>query len=156
MLWLKEVNKLNAYFKVVSQRGRRDDPIESGNDYFAACKEIRDLLVKRGIKAKPEEFGTAKAYLESHYLTQDVSGLFKIDHDKNTGAKKLICTKVDRIGKTTGEKDDRKNRANAETYVKMFYELIIPAVMQNDEESVLTVLKAFQFSKAPDNCYFDH
>ena len=30
--------------------------------------------------------------------------------------------------------------------MKMFYEHIIPAVLQNDEESVLTVLKAFQFS----------
>src|SRR5271157_4121103 len=38
-------------------------------------------------------------------------------------------------------------------YVRLFYENIIPAVVEKDRLSVLRVLKAFQYSKAPENCW---
>src|SRR5271157_1312663 len=39
-------------------------------------------------------------------------------------------------------------------YVRLFYENIIPAVVEKDRLSVLRVLKAFQYSKAPENCWW--
>ena len=52
----------------------------------------------------------------------------------------------------TGERNEKKNWCNAETYVKMFYENIIPAVLEknqeNAKEKALTVLKSLQFSES--------
>lgn len=116
------------------------------------CEHLRNMLTEDGIKAiVPQEFEEAKSYLESRYLTNG-----KFDQTKPE-AKKLVERKAYRISERvrgmTGKTDDDKNWVDAEAYVEMFYENIIPAVIENNREKVLRVLKAFQFSKAPENRY---
>ena len=147
-IWLKEVKLLMAYFNW----RRRDgiDPTHEADDYYMGCEHLRIMLTNDVIKAVvPQEFEEAKSYLESRYLTNG-----KFDQTKPE-AKKLIERKAYRISERvrgmTGKTDNDKNWIDAEAYVEMFYENIIPAVIEKDREKVLRVLKAFQFSKAPEN-----
>jgi hypothetical protein len=120
------------------------------------------MLVNDQIKAQAVEFGAIRSYLENRYLTDG-----KVAHEgrreKSRRAKKLIETKAQRIKKRRKEneagyveavQDDLANWLAAETYVRLFYENIIPAVEKKDPISVLKVLKAFQYSKAPENCWW--
>lgn len=111
--------------------------------------KYQDLILKhakdeKGIKARPSEFNEAKNYIQEHYLGEDGKLLPK---ERESKLCELIGKKACRIYETTGSRDDEKNWVHAETYVKMFYENIIPAVVEKDKEKVLRVLKAFQFSK---------
>lgn len=149
-MWLKEVKCLTAYFNW-QRRGNGFDPVRAVEDYYQACEHIRDQLVK-GTKGLEAEFKQVKAYLEKEYLTNG-----KVDQNKSE-AKTLIRRKAERIwermrviGRAT---EDLENWVNAETYVNMFYESIIPAVMEDDSERVRTVLKAFQYSKATENKFW--
>jgi hypothetical protein len=60
---------------------------------------------------------------------------------------RLIEKKAYRIFETTGSTNSYTNWIHAETYVKMFYENIIPAVETKNREKILRVIKAFQYSK---------
>lgn len=161
-VWLKAVKLIRAYF-VWEIEGKTlfDLPREREN-YDRACEHIRQMLVDDHIKAQVNEFGAAKAYLENRYLT-DGRVLHEGSDEKSISAKKLIGTKAYRIKERRKEVESdyvespENNVANwlrAETYVRLFYENIIPAVVKRDRISVLRVLKAFQYSKAPENCWW--
>ena len=139
--WLKDVKLFRAYFLWLL-RGGGIDPVPELGDYYAVCEHIRRMLVNPGIKARASEFGAVKEYIEDRYL-----GKTGIAHPEKVEATQLIEAKAYRISETTGQRDHDKNWRNAETYVKMFYENIIPAVLEDNEENTLSVLKAFQFSK---------
>ncbi len=141
-IWLTEVKQFKAYF---IWEDRRNDwkPGHDEENYYEACKQIRRMLVdKPTIKAHRKTFAEARAYLETRYLTDG-----KIDKSKSD-ASNMIRLKANRI---TGKADSEKNEQRAEAYAKMFYENIIPAVIEDNPENVLLALKAFQFSKAPEN-----
>jgi len=134
--WLQEVKKVRAYFIW-------KDGYSSGNaaeDYYQACKRIRDLFVDPRVKASLRDFEEPKVYLETCYLTDG-----KINKTK-PGAKNLIARKALRIYEMTGQADAVKNWLRAEQYVQLFYENIIPAVTKKDPGKTRQVLKAFQFS----------
>jgi hypothetical protein len=65
----------------------------------------------------------------------------------------LIKRNAKRIRETTGNLDNDINWFRAKLYTGMFYENIIPAVIENNEDKTVMILKAFQFSKAPENRY---
>lgn len=135
--WLKYIKCHIAHMN--SQRNGGSAPEEN---YMKACKDIRRLLVK---KTSMEKFCPVEDYLKEKYLDGDG----KIDLSKDS-AIELIKRKANRIwGTETIPLTQTQNWLNAETYVEMFYESIIPAVKKKDLEKTLTVLKAFQFSKAP-------
>lgn len=141
-IWLKEVKSLMAYFRWVS---RKENYISKHDqDYFEACNHIRDMLVNRDIKARGSEFAAVKNFIQEHYLGNDGKHLPEVRGHKLND---LIEKKAHQIYETTGSTDQDRNWVHAETYVRMFYENIIPAVVGSDEERVLRVLKAFQFSK---------
>jgi hypothetical protein len=158
-VWLKDVKRIRAYFIWEGEGKKVFDPEEK--NYDRACEHIRDMLVK-SVKAQAIEFGVAKAYLEGRYLTGG-----RVVHEgageKCASAKVLIATKAERIrarrkktewNYVEGSQNDLTNWLRAETYMKLFYENIIPAVVNKDQMSVLRVLKAFQYSKAPENCWW--
>jgi hypothetical protein len=145
--WLREVKRLKAYHKWEDEGGK----VSAGQDkkhYYEVCREIRDMLVNPEIKASAKEFAEAKAYLQTRYL--DKAG--KIDRKKYE-ADYLLKSKASRVWESTGVSDDDRNYFSGERYVRDFYENIIPAIVDEDEEKTLIVLKAFQFSKAPENRY---
>ena len=140
-IWLKDVKKLKAYFI-----WENNDKGSIKRNYYEACKEFRQLLINKK-NASLEDFEKVKTYLETYYLTNG-----KIDENKY-GTENLINTKANRIWESTGNPDKNENWFRAKLYVNMFYENIIPAVMENDRDKILTILKAFQFSKMPEHRY---
>ena len=142
--WLKDAKLLRAYLRW-RRRGKGIDKEQELRDYLDAGDHMRDMLVNRNIKARRVEFGEAKNYLENRYLTGE-----RFDHSHSNLAKQLIDKKAARIW-SMGQNNDLLNWKNAEAYATMFYENIIPAVMYDDKECVLNVLKAFQYSRAREN-----
>lgn len=148
-IWIEEVKQLRAYC-VWEHRGGKLDVKEAQEDYYQSGDGLRARLADPGIKGQPSEFGVVMKFLEESYLT-DGRALTSKPH-----LVELIKRKAERIAEVTGrtsESDAFQNWVDAESYVTMFYESIIPAVMKNEPESVLMVLKAFQFSKAPENSW---
>jgi hypothetical protein len=140
--WLTDVKRTKAYFVWLE---RLSGEASSGHtsDYYEACRRLRNQLLNPQIKGSVEEFQLAKDYLDQRYL---VDG--KLDPGKS---QEMLARKAHRIYETTGETDAKTNWEHASTYARMFYEHIIPAVEEPDEESTLMVLKAFQYSKAQEN-----
>ncbi len=155
--WLKYVKCLRAYFNW-ERRNWKIDQTAISSDYDDACKHLRNMMVEKDIKASSSEFGEARAYIEKNFLTEKG----KIAR-KRPSVMMAIARKAERIYGTTGSADNLRNWSLAEEYIEMFYENIIPAVLLQDDEAkhekVLSVLKAFQFSKNPErrllviNCF---
>ncbi len=145
--WLSDVKTAKAFFIWE----RRANPPESGydkSDYYAACEEIRQMLVNHSIKGSLEEFEDVKEYIEQQYLDDEGN----LD-PKKPDTQKLLDRKADRVWRGGGGENQLADWLIAETYSQMFYENIIHAVTAGDPESTLKVLKAFQYSKAPENRY---
>jgi hypothetical protein len=141
-IWLREVKRLMAFFK-----WRKDGFVFSDPDkyYFDACNHIRDMLIDKTIKARLSEFDEVKNYIQEHYLGE---GHRHLPKERTPELNRLIERKSYQIYETTGSTDSHRNWMQAETYVKMFYENIIPAVVESDKDKrIHRVLKAFQYSK---------
>jgi len=152
-IWLRDVKEFKAYLYWKGKGAPYQNNEQMDADYFEACKKIRQKLIDSNIKAPLDYFSEVKDYLETNYL--DVEG--KIDIEK---ADELIERKARRIWEVRkGIFEKEVNWYIAETYVRMFYENIIPAVMKINQEkefvptkcSIAQILKAFQFSKHPEN-----
>lgn len=149
--WISEVKRTKAYFLWLSN----PDKVRSQGhqeDYDAALDWLRGLLVDPRMKGS-QDFEPYREYIETRYLTDG-----RFDPAKGK-AHDLVARKAYRIWRTTGETDERKNWEHAETYCRMFYDHVIPAVAAFEEEPraaervehTLLALKAFQYSKAREN-----
>lgn len=154
-MWLKEAKEYMAYMYTLL----RDDlmaihPDRDRQDFEKICENIRELLVSQQ-KGLISEFDEPQSYIEEHYLTDGKLDLSKpevieqVDKKAHRFAEKIL--------ESSGKPDDFKNHVDAETYMRMFYENIIPAVLETNQENakdkVLTVLKSLQFSKSATNRY---
>jgi len=150
--WLREVKQLSAY-RIWENRGGPLHLDTREADYYEACERIRLMLVDPGIKASKDDFEEPIAYIETHYLTAG-----KIDPNDNR-TKKLIESKTKLAWNVEDQIDVAANRVVARKYVNAFYQNIIPAVADDDPESVLGVLKAFQYARGSEvrfllvNCF---
>lgn len=141
-VWLKDVKELNAYFMWRHKKRGADE------NYYMACEQIRQRLLTC-VKGTTEDFQNVRAYIESHYLTNGV-----VRQDVNAIVKNIIGIKAKRVWERTGGiYTPEANWVSAETYTKMFYENIIPAVTTKRIDRVADVLMAFGFSKAPEHRY---
>lgn len=141
-IWLSDIKQLKAFYKSTKTNANHD----MVSNYYKACDEIRQQLEKTSVKASLEDFKTVKNYIMNHYLTDG-----KIDfHKKETT--ELIKRKHEKI-KNKNRSVQGEDKLQARTYVEMFYENIIPAVTEQDNESILMVLKAFHFSEADEHHY---
>jgi hypothetical protein len=138
-IWLTDVQRFKAYF-IWEDNGDGWDPLHAENYYAAACQQITQRLHSRA-KASKNDFTSIRQYLKKRYLTDDG----KIDTIKNQQAKNLVERKAVRPG---------MNWSDAETYVKGFYENIIPAVVNVDlqaeeaQERAWNALQLLQSDKA--------
>ena len=134
--WLPEVKRVRAYF-----RWRGSYNADSAEEhYFHACKHIRDSFVDQHKKASLRDFEEPRLYLETYYLTRG-----KLDESK-PGARSSIARKALRIYETTGQSDAGRNWQRATRYAQLYYENIIPAVVERDRDKTQRVLEAFQYS----------
>lgn len=143
-IWLNEVKEIMAYF-IWDIHGHRVTPSTHEDDYQDACDNIRSMLVDPNRKAKLSLFLEVKAFIENRYLNKG-----RLDENK-PDAVASIERKASRIEsrlRPTGQRThDFDNWLDAKAYMKLFYENIIPAVIEKNKECVLAVLKAFQFTK---------
>ena len=150
-IWLAQVRELIAYLGWERNGGVIGDP-HTSEHYVKAWTDLKMRLLEPTIKATVSEFGEAKRYLEKNYVIQ-VGTHYKIDHNKlnKAGYLNIIQIKSNRIREVAGQWDSDRNWDNdrnwfdAETYVKLYYENIIPAVM-GDTESAQKVIDAFDYS----------
>jgi hypothetical protein len=148
-IWLKEVEELKAYYyweKQSTEDGLWLPKGKKEEQYFVACKEVRQLLTDPSVKGNLSNFEKAEQYIIKKYLTEEG----KLDEER---ARMEIHRKAARIWESTGYSNSGENWQGAKSYMRMFYENIIPAVRKNNPENILGVLRAFQYSnKAPENC----
>ncbi|MDQ3848020.1 MAG: hypothetical protein M3261_03595 [Thermoproteota archaeon] len=142
--WLRDVKRLKAYYIWKSE-----DTGDSEKNYFKASNEIRRLLLWQE-RAPIQEFKKVKDYLEEHYLTEVDDE--KLDENK-PATNMLISRKARRIWEIRGDLDQIANWFRAKLYTTMFYENIIGAVVNDDKQKTLAILRAFEFSKSPANRY---
>jgi hypothetical protein len=144
--WLDDLKVLRAYLLWLDRNGGID-PMSQNEDYANVCNHLRNMLVNPGIKAGPAQFGETRAYIEERYLQHG-----KID-PIGKESYLLVERKAYHLYEKTGEHNGEVNWAHAKTYTSMFYENIIPAVVDDDRESVRSVLKALQSSGAAKTHY---
>lgn len=141
-VWLKDIKLLKAYYIWEhSDTGCKD------RNYYNACNIIRQMLLEKE-KLHASLFESVRTYLEKNYLTNG-----KINEIKSAGAKTLIARKAQRIWQMAGHSDHENNWYRAKKYVTMFYNNIILAIIDSNVENILSVLRAFEFSKSPENRY---
>jgi hypothetical protein len=142
--WLRRVKQTKAFYiwKNGSTAG-----VEA--DFDKAGKEIRAWFISRE-QTDLQDFERAKSYIEERYLGADGN----LDEGKPC-AYIAIKDKAERIWKTTGQSNTELNWFRAKLYVTMYYENIVGAVTKTDEQArkTATILKAFEFSKSPENKY---
>lgn len=142
-IWLNDIKKIIAYFIWVSN-GRNINPSSHDIDYQNACDRVRAMLVEVNRKANLSSFLEVKAFIENRYLTNGILDKSKPDVIEATNRKAArIESLLFQQNRNTHELD---NWYDATAYMKLFFENIIPAVIERNEESVLSVLKSFQFA----------
>jgi hypothetical protein len=139
-IWLAELQHIAAYFQWIAG-GRQLWHAEA--DYHQACIHIRNKLTDAHIKASRQDFEAVRGYLKARY---QIDG--EVDTTKEA-TRDLIARKAYRLWERIGEPDEKENWDQAEAYVKGFYGHIVPAVMENDPQSIKAVLQALQVETRP-------
>ncbi|MGD8782194.1 MAG: hypothetical protein PVH88_24915 [Ignavibacteria bacterium] len=141
-VWLSDIKLFYAYY-----RWEKDPNPTAEQNYHSACDYIRDRLFNKETYKK-EDFKNIKEYIKKNYLHDG-----KINSNMSNGAKTIISNKAYQTYRTTGNTNKDENWSHAHKYTKLFYENIIPAVMDENKESITSILKAFELSKSNENCF---
>jgi hypothetical protein len=145
---MEDLKHLRAYLLWL-ERGGGFGQSQMDRNYLDVCDHLRSMLTNPGIKAPAAAFDNVRRHLLDQYLT-----LGRIDEERNEFTRWLIGDKAYRLYEKTGRTDSQHNWDTSSIYVKMFYENIIPAVLDGDYESTLCVLKALQCDRfAPGSLY---
>lgn len=144
-VWLERVKGLKAYY--IWKNRQTGDPT---TNYFEASATIRQQLFNRR-NVSAFEFERVKHYIEEQYLTASRNPV--LADESKSAAFELVKRKAQRIYDTTRNEDSRVNWFRARLYTSMFYQNIVGAVLDHNEQKTRTILKAFEFSKAPENRY---
>ena len=135
-MWLSEVKENIAYFGWINNRdefGFWSGPRTREDHYYAACAEIRKLLVERKSKDRLENFRRIRDYISGRYLDE----FLKLNGEH---AAELIDTKAKRLSSRAGA----FAHTQATEYARKFYENLIPAVEDGEREACTAVLEVLQ------------
>lgn len=139
-VWLDEVRRLLAYL-LWKEEG---EPLwgDGLSHYYGACDRIRTGL-KELSKGSDADFEEVRTYLRKEYLVsagpRDRSA---VDDRPGSSGNELIARKAQRLWEVGQGDGERLDWARATSYVKTFYESIIPAVLDGDPECRRRVLNA--------------
>jgi len=140
-VWLCDIKKHDAY--IIWEKNDSGSPEDN---YFLAAKNIRTLF-RTTKKQSLENFEPIKEYIKNNYVT-----LGNFNKINNPRLNMLIAKKAEQIFGFTQDHDSENNWFLAELYVNMYYNNILAAI-DGDAESLVKVLKAFQFGKSPNRNY---
>ena len=137
-VWLKDVKRLKAYL-LWEHDGSHWQP-DGGKEYFfKAANLVRDTALGEKLKASPSTFAHAKTYIEQLYLSDGV-----VNSVGDSTAHHLVVNKAQRIwAHSARRRGAEANWAEAERYVRGFYEHIIPAVKEADPQHIAALAEAF-------------
>jgi hypothetical protein len=127
-IWLDDVKRFMAYLGW-ENAGDGWDP-NPERHYGAASAQLRAFLRRDDLKAPRAEFKKLATFFE-----RSAAGSSRED---------LIRQKANRMWRETGLPDSEANWRAAGLFVQLFYDNIASAVLDEDPESALLVLKAFQ------------
>lgn len=150
-IWMSEVRELLAYLEWEARGADLFDP-NTTQHYFRAWDDFAKRIKAFEFKVSPSDFGEAKRYLEAKYVTFE-NGCYKLKESLSKGDKySIFHSKSQRVRQEKGRWDhnrfwdDQLNWRNAEKYIKQYYENIIPAVVDKDENCAKKVIQAFDYS----------
>jgi hypothetical protein len=141
-VWFKTAKQLLAHYQ-----WQREDQGNSVANYYKATGDLRQILLGRR-PAALKQFDRVKNYLHEKYLNAAGS----LDQTKPRTVA-LLEGKAWRIWETTSNKDASANWFRARTYAHLYYDNIVQAITQRDRDATASILKSFQYSKAPANRY---
>jgi hypothetical protein len=138
--WLEDFKKHKAY-SIWEARDRGFD-LDSGlSNYHAACKWIVGQLTDRDRKMPKESFANVQEYIQGQILTAGILDISK------RHAHELVTTKARRLHYLRKDNSPNENWLLAEKQAKLYYENIIPAVIQGDQESIRQIADAIEPAK---------
>ncbi len=168
-IWISEATEVKAYFIWRDEGGGIGEDIAT-EKYLKACGQCCQRLCDISNKVPREEFDPVRAYLLANYIDSNKTrssprkvpptlieeGLFTLK--KNNDAQELIEKRAERYARIKGgEAEDHKQIARK--YVELFYENIIPAVMDECQPSKDKIVEAFELSQSAErscpimNCF---
>jgi hypothetical protein len=143
-VWLDDVKRLKAYF-IWCGRGNGWGIEASNKDYTDACGKIRSRLCEEKAPVPHSAFNAAQGYLEQHYLTRVKHELrIGVDHG-SLDLETLIETKENRLKDRATEHGVDTDGISAREYVETYYDNVVQAVLDDDEESTRKVLGVLGF-----------
>ncbi len=153
-VWLEDVQRLKAY-QIWCTRNRpwQSELFSREADYFRGCEEVFDYLFDSRLKTSLCRFKDLEDYLKNRWLSE--SGHLLRDKFGNLAGKsrKLVEIKSYYLWKKLGIPDEQKNWSTAVSYVENFYGNIIPAIKDNNSESIARVKAAILSEIDPNHRY---
>ena len=149
-IWMDEVLELAAYLDWEADGAITLDP-KTESYYLNAWKNFRQRIMSPSLKASTTEFGEVKRYLEEHYISAVSATKYVLDYGKNP-ANDIVRIKSNKVYYEVATWDTDRHWNNekcwldAERYTKLYYENIIPAVIEADETAADAVFQAFDYS----------
>jgi hypothetical protein len=140
-VWLVELRRVVSYFHWMVKGKQLWD---QETDFQYSSVYFREQLCNPAIKSPKLAFLKIKKYLELNYLT---NGRVNLNSDS---VNKLIQHKAFHTWDVTHDTDSKRNWDVAATYVEQYYNNIIPAVMEDNRESIKLILQSFQVNTAPE------
>lgn len=135
-IWLEDVKRLMAYL-AWEKAGAAWRPDESDRYYSEACRQLHNRIMDPAYKTGPVSFLPIARWLEEKYLIEG-----RIDFTNRPASFELVKRKAERIWEITKSADQNDNWRRAESYVRQFYENLIPAIRNGDSRSLEALLAA--------------
>ena len=141
--WLEDVKRFKAY--LFWEQNDADWSKDLGKThYYKACRWFHERLGDAALKASPGDFGEVQGFIEAGLLADG-----KLDPRNKPDAHALVQCKAHRLWEDDPQHDKDTNWMEAESYVKEFYENIVPAVMEHERERAFRVLHAIEPTRKP-------
>lgn len=136
-VWLEDVKRLKAYL-LWERDGCHWQPDGGAKYFFQAADSLRETALSTRLKASLNSFSRAETYVEQSYLSEGA-----INPLRDSSAHDLIARKADRIWlKGPRRRTAEADWADAQRYVRGFYDHILPAVRQADAAHIAGVAEA--------------
>jgi hypothetical protein len=137
-VWVDDVKDVIAYLAWEAQKSVGEEP--DRERYRDACQELNEMVFDRHIKAGLGDFVQVAEYIGNRFLHRG-----KLDRSKPATGD-LIAKKAECVWRHTGRGDDRtaENERAAISFVRDFYQNIVPAVEEDDLRRLKAVLETLK------------
>ncbi len=135
-MWLREVKRLNAYFRWQRRGGGFGQPeADSDSDYLDTCNELEEALKDAQRKLGRLAFEPIEQHLREHFLNKE--------GHLDTGNERVRLWIAEKAARHSLESwSPQQNWASARAFMKLYYENITRAVLTGDPSATTSGVKA--------------